>query len=133
MPKLLVPSLSEDSWIDNSLQTFSLLFSHIFLSDYSQSYLYRDNITSLSYIIQKGQGNIPTTINNIKNALTMYFSRYFSDVIVDVVEATEDNSSHAKLSIYVSVTDSDNKSFSLGKIITIENLLIKEIIDINNS
>lgn len=47
------PSLTETGWIASSEITGDFLFAHFFASDYSQTYIYTDHVSSFAKIMQK--------------------------------------------------------------------------------
>lgn len=132
MESRLLPVLGADGWVDSAISKADFLFTHIFLSNYSQTYLYLGNVASLAYEIQKGNGDINATISYLTNRLTSYFSGYFTNVIVEITEVPDvTDSSVVKLSIFLSFND-NGQTFSLGKILQMVDRKASKIIDINN-
>jgi len=128
-----LPSLSDDGWIDNSMRLADYLLSHFFTSDYSQSYIYQDNISSLPWIIQHTQKNINDTIQLVQSTLSIYFNRYFDNVVVEVSEVSNNEDiSHASISIYLSFVDKSGVSYDISKLIDITDSKINKIISLNN-
>ena len=131
--KVLLPTLSDDGWVNASIKTADYLLSSFFISDFSQTYIYHGNVSSLPYIIQANQGDILKTCGETRNVLETYFSRYFNNVVVEVTEVpNKEDPTAVGLGIYIKFTDTDNKEHILGKILEIANTSIKKIIDINN-
>lgn len=131
--KAFLPSLSVDGWVNSSIKTADYLFSHIFLSDYSQTYLYTGFVTSLAWIIQATEGNMAETIRLTQLQLGEYFTRYFNNVVVEVTEVENiENPSKGQISIYLRFTDTENKEYVLGKLLTIIDSKITEVVNINN-
>jgi hypothetical protein len=132
--KIYLPSLSEDGWVNSSSKIADYLISHFRLSDYSQTYIYHENVSSLPYILQKTQGSIFNTVKETESILSTYFSRYFNNVVVDVSEIpnTEDPSK-GQISIYLKFTDSDNKTYDLGKLLEVRDTTIERIINLDNA
>ncbi len=129
----VIPSLSQDGWVDSSLKLADYLLSHFFLSDYSQTYLYEGNVSSLPWIIQHTQNNMTETTSLTQSTLSNYFKRYFDVVTVQVVEVPNDKDpSFAQISIYLSFTDSVGITYKIDKIIDIVNSKIHKIIALNN-
>lgn len=128
-----IPALSEDGWVFDSIKLADYLLSHFFVSDYSQSYIYNKHVASLPWIILDTQGDITRTITVTRETLSTYFSRYFKNVIVEVMEVpNEAEPSKGQISIYVRFTDSENKEFVLGRLIKIANTTIEKIITLSN-
>jgi hypothetical protein len=129
-----VPSLSDDGWVLSSALRANYLMSHFFLSEYSQTSLYPDQVSSLPYIIQQNQGNISKTSTAIRSTLAGYLTKYFNDVNtqVDFVQ-DEINSTKYRIRIYVTFTDNDGITYNLGKLAVVENSKISSIADLNNN
>ena len=128
-----VPTLSTDEWVNNSMKTADYLLSWFFLSEYSQTYLYIGEISSLPYILHTTQGDMVQAATLTRETLKKYFSRHFNNVVVEVSEVPNDaDPSAGQLKIYLKFTDKEDKEFVLGKMLEISNMTIKRIIDINN-
>ena len=128
-----LPTLSEDAWVTDSTAQVDYLFSHFFLSDYSQTQLYVGKVSSLPWIIQEGQGNMQRTTELLQQTLMKYFSRYFTRVTIEVTDSTPESAgSKAEITIYVNVTDREGKEIVLGKLIHLLNSKVSEIISISN-
>lgn len=131
--KVLLPSLNENGWVNSPVTVADALFSHFLLSDYSQTYLYKDQVSSLPWIIQNTQGNITDTIIATQDTLNKYFIRYFDNVVVEVTEIPNASEpSKGQISIYLQFTDTEGVQHVLGRLITIIDSKISEIISINN-
>lgn len=130
---VLLPALSEDGWTNSSIKTADYLLSHFFEAEYSQTYLYNGEITSLPYIIQNNNGNVAATISALSDRLANYFKKYFTSVLVqgdDVTNPSE--SSFAEINLYLTFTDNEGKNYSLGKLIHLQGMTITKIINISN-
>lgn len=134
MENVLLPSLSQDGWVSSTKEKLDYLMSHFFLSDYSQTYFYGGYVSSLSYVLQQNQGNMIDTKNAITNTLTSYLGRYkFTDIAVDVgIKDEIDNSTRQIMSIYISITDQDNKSFTFANVVETTDSKFSKIIQLNN-
>lgn len=128
-----MPSLSEDGWVTDSVKVADYLLSHFFLSEYSQTYIYHQQVSSLPWILQVTQGDMNATIDKTRRTLSEYFSRYFNNVEVEVTDATSaEEPSKAAISLYIRFSDKENKEHVLGKFLETHDLKITKIIDINN-
>lgn len=134
MTQPMIPSLSEDGWVTTPIKMADYVLSYFFTSDYSQSYIYNNKISSLPWILQNTQGNMHNTLIDMHDTLNTYFSKYFNNVIVEVLDATDPNStSKAAISIYLSFTGNDGVVYSLAKLLNLgDNLTIQKIITLNN-
>jgi hypothetical protein len=130
---VLYPSLSEDGWVDNSITKADNLLSDWFVSDFSQTYLYTGAVSSLPWLIQDNNGDLVSTAKAARTNLNYYFSQYFNSVVVETsASSSTDSPSKGNLSIYVKFTDSNGKEFIVGKMLSIANMKITDIININN-
>lgn len=129
----VMPSLSEDSWCFSGVKIADYMLAHFFLSDYSQTYIYFGQVSSLPWIITDNQGNIGATCAATQRTLQTYFSRYFNNVVVEVSEEPNvDEPSKAQMSIYVKFTEEDGTTQVVGKMLTINDTVIEKIINISN-
>lgn len=129
----LLPSLSQEGWVQSTAEQADYLLSHFFTSLYSQTHLYNSNVASFQWIIQDAQGDMEKTSGKIKSVLSIYFGRYFDNVDVQAsYEQLPVDTSQVNITIYVSFTDKLGKDFVLGKTIEMLNSKISKIIAINN-
>lgn len=133
MTDIVYPSLSEDAWVTGGAKQGDYLFSNFMIVDKSQTYLYDGLISSFPWIVANNKGDIPGTLSAVRTTLSTYFGRYFHDVVVDVSDSTaKETPSTVQLSIYISYMDKNNKQYVLGKMIQMQDTIVKKIININN-
>jgi hypothetical protein len=134
MENVLLPSLSQDGWVSSTKEKLDYLMSHFFLSDYSQTSIYSRHVASLSYILQANQNKMIDTKNAVTTTLTDYLSRYkFTDVIVDVgIKEEEPGSVRQIMSIYISITDHENKNHTFSSVIETNESKFSKVIQLNN-
>lgn len=131
--KIVMPHLSSDGWINDSSKIADILFSHFFLAEASQSYIYNGHISSFPYILQKTQNRMNDTLSETKETLNTYFSRFFNNVVVETRDDTlPEEPSKGIMTIFISFSDSDGNKLSLGQLIKYQDLKVNEIIKINN-
>lgn len=129
-----LPTLSPEGWVQSTAEQADYLFAHFFVSEYSQTHLYKSNVSSFQYIIQNTQGRITDTVSKTISTLTSYFSRYYDNVVADASYLEDPvNSGKVTLNIYVSFTDKTGKDFVLGKATEVVNSKVIKIININNN
>ncbi len=130
---LFFPALDEGGWVTSDSKVGDYIFSHFFVSDYSQSQIYHGQISSLPWILQTYQNDIRQAIATVESTLRVYFERYFSNVVVEAsqIDSTE-NPGQVIMSIYVSYTDRDGKTVVLGKSLNVMDSKILKIKTINN-
>lgn len=130
----LLPTLSQEGWVQSTAEQADYLLSHFFTSLYSQTYLYNSNVSSFQWIIQNSQGDMEKTKSKLTSVLTAYYGRYFDNVEVNVThEQIPEESSQVNLTIYVYFIDKTGKEFVLGKTLEMLNSKISKIISINNT
>ena len=112
-----VPTLSFSGWIRSTPEKADYLFSHFYESEHSQTFLYKNRVANLQYIIQKNKDNIDSMCSEIQSTLTTYFSSYFPRVVVEIdyIE-TPVNSGRITIRMYIAVTDVDGKEFNLSRL-----------------
>lgn len=129
-----IPTLSSVGWEKNLAKKADRLMAYFFISQYSQSYLYRGKIMSLPYIVQQ-YGKSPSQLQTALNDnLTAYLERYFELSSVDVsydTSAKKDRYGY-EVKVDVVVIDDLGVKYSLGKLIEISNGLSFKIMEINN-
>jgi len=128
-----VPSLSASGWVGNISEKLDKLVGYFFVSDFSQSHLYRGNVASLPYIIKECTDNqsllLSTTTKNLTNLLRPYFDR----VQVDVTATVEDPSKPGEINLMVDAqVAQDGVTYSVGKQLQIINSKVVAIFDANN-
>lgn len=130
----ILPSLSTDGWVFATAEKADYLISHFFVAEFSQTQLYVGYVSSFPKIIQNNQGNMTRTIEDLKSTLTSYFSRYFTNVVIDVsYKEVPEKSGKVQIDLYVSFVDHENKKFVLSRLVDINNTKIERILKINNT
>lgn len=126
----ILPALSIDGWVDTPMRAADYLFSHLFLSDFSQTYIYFNKVSSIPYLLYKHQNSIQNLTSEIKMMLDNYFGNYYDLVECDVIN-TSGNSINGSITIYLQLKDGDD-IFTLNKVLEYTDSKIKNIIDYNN-
>lgn len=130
---IVLPSLTEDGWVLSEAKQADYLLSHFFLSDYSQSYIYNNEVSSFSWIVAQHDGDPVMMSINLKSTLERYFLKYFNEVDLEITNEKDPyNDNKVILKIYMQFTGKDNKTYNLGKLVFLENTIVKKIVDINN-
>jgi len=96
-------TLSDKGWVTDGRDIFDRVFAYFLASDYSQSNVYYNNISSFPYIIQESGNDITKLIQTTESTLKTYLSRYFTDVVVLVKDTTPDASGAVELTIRLSL------------------------------
>lgn len=133
------PSLSSAGFISETYKKADRIMSTFFTSEFSQSNFYRGKISSLQYLV-KSHGKEPNVLAlKVQEMLTALFNRYFNDtlresVTITVTSKDVDDSTDNRYKLNVdAVLVVDSIPYSLGRILDVENSLIKNIFEINNT
>lgn len=130
MAKIIpVPSLSVDGWIKTPTKMVDKLLCYYFLSEPSQSQLYK--VISLPSEIAK-KGNWPNQLKElVANDLQLFFGGYFTEgvsVYVEIKDIDDNGNQISQYTVYsqVIVTISGVK-YSVAKMATVLNSQIVEL------
>lgn len=133
MGNIVLPALSEDAWVFTDQKQADYLFSHFFLTNYSQTQLYLRQVTSFAWIIQNNLGNMSKTQAEVQGALETYFGRFFPQVDVEVMAKPHaEKEDQFELYIYLSFTGKDGNNYNLAKLARIQGSKIKSVVNLNN-
>lgn len=125
------PSLSEDGWVNEPIKIADWIMSDFFSSDYSQTHSHPGQVASFAYILQKYQISINDIMNKLTQGLTIYFSRYFDNVLVEVEDVETDPTIPTRtLAIYIAFTDKKGRRYNLGKQATFEGSKLMTVINV---
>lgn len=129
-----VPSLSAAGWLQSIAEKGDSLMANYLTSDYSQTHVYKDKVTSLAYHIQQYGHNADLLEKRMKSDLTTYFTRYFDKVDVTVSTTTPSELEPNRLNLTIDVNFyQDGQQYNLGKQIeTVSNKVVKVFDIINN-
>lgn len=128
----ILPTLSSSGWVDEIAEKADRVMAYFFVSEYSQSNIFRGNITSLPHLIQKF-GNEPEVLKSeISRKVQDLLGRYFDEVSVDA-EITNEDQPHSRMDLQITVRLRDNGvSYSLARVIKTLNGKVEEFIRVNN-
>lgn len=125
MKKKVVPELGAGGWVEDPIEQLNLLFGHMLSADYSQSNIYRGNVTSIQYLIANHQDD-PTNLKSaVDAALTEYLGRYFDTVTVETYTG-DDTEREYVLFISADVTR-NGVTYSLSKAAKVDGGKIIEV------
>lgn len=125
--KVMMPILSDDQWSTDTITVLDTIFAHFLVSDFSQTYMYTNSVSSLPYLIQK-YTNIEELKREIDVTLNRYVTRYFDevDIHVDIIDTPNTDKNYLTLTIDISVVDGTN-TINLSRILEIENSKISTV------
>lgn len=128
-----VPTLSTSGWVSEIAEKADKLLSYFFVSEASQTNLYKGSITSLPEILKK-HGNDEHDLRRVaQSTLQRYFALHFesAEVTVNTRPTTEEGQYGLELEIDVTVLEA-GKQHSLGMLVSTLNSSIMKIANINN-
>lgn len=134
MTQTVMPSLSTEGWITSTPSIADALISHFFVSEYSQTLLYPGQVASFPWIIQNNQNDMVSTVRQMKAVLLAYFSRYFTDVVIDLTQKeVPPDSGRVQLDLFMKFKDADSKEFVLARVVEVVESKINRVLKINNA
>lgn len=124
-----VPTLSPLGFVTAIADKVNALMSYFYVSQYSQTTLYRGSVKPLAWLVQQ-YGNDPKQIQEqMQTTLQMLFGRYFDDATVSVITDVEDD--RIKLTVTAMVRDGATE-YNVGYVIRTSNAKVLDIFDLNN-
>lgn len=128
-----VPSLTANGWLNALPERADALMAYYILNEYSQSYIYYGQITSLTYHIQQ-YGQAPDLLEDqVHRDLSGYFRRYFDDVELEVTTKIPDSEDPHRLNLTINAIIIDNgKRYSLGREVRTVNHRVVDVFNLNN-
>jgi len=127
----ILPTLSTSGWLKTPKQIMSKMLVDCLLANYSQSSIFRGNITSIPYLAATYQKNPDLMVAETDIALKKYFERVFSVVTIEVThELKNDNVSTYDLYVTVSIVEK-GQSHSLATVASVDNGVISLLKTLN--
>lgn len=128
--KVYLPTLGPDGWVPPSQKMLDGLVAHIYCSDFSQSTLFYNAVTSVAKIIKTNQSKIEEAARDFEQSLVRYLSAYFKDVQLSVRPIdTNDSILNGELAIVGEVTDNDGVTYTLKAALTSKGSIGKVVMD----
>ena len=110
----VIPTLSSEGWNTSPLAQMSKLWEYYQSSDYSQSNVFKDKITSLKYTLQ--QDIEPTVLKtNVEKDIINLYSAYFEEVL-PLIEVINMGGDTVRLVVQISAKR-DNEQYTLSRAI----------------
>jgi len=130
-----VPSLSPAGWLKTPAEQADTLIAHAFAANKSQTALYGNNVTSIQWIIERYNHDIPTMAQQINDALKTYFERYFPEgVDIDVYGDPGSDVANNKIVMRIIINFvSGGKNYNLPSIIDVVNGKFAKLSRLNNT
>lgn len=127
----VIPSLSEQGWITDSVKILGSIISYYILTDAAQTVMFQDNLINLPETYYKYINDPLEMASAVKTDLDKLVSRYFP--IADVeAEAKKLSESKYGILLYVSAVDENNQRIELSKVVQISTTGLRKIINMSN-
>lgn len=128
----ILPTLSSSGWIEEIPEKADRLLSYFFVSEHSQSAIFKGSITSLPHLIQ-AYGNDPSTLKSeVTRKLQNFLERYFDEAAIET-EISNAEQPHSRMDLEISVRLRDGgEGYSLARIVKTLNGKVEEFIRVNN-
>jgi len=128
-----VPTMSTSGWVESISEKADRLMSYYFVSDFSQTHLYPNEICSLPYQIQQAGHDRQALQRLMSDNLQRYLGRYFesADISVRTDDINPLDPNRTQVTVNINVVENGER-YNLGRLINVVNSKIAEIIDINN-
>jgi hypothetical protein len=129
----MYPQLGPDGFTNSPIRVADMMFCDFYISEPTQTYLYKGQVQSLPSLLKQYQGDIPEIIDKTQSYLQEYFSKEFYNVVVKIEQdlSTLLNSA-IQLNIFIQFQDILGNQYSLGKLIQYNDTTIKEVKNLIN-
>lgn len=124
-----IPTLSAKGFVTTIVDKAERAIAYFCVSQYSQTNLYRGNVITLPWLVQRYGSDALEMRNQLQSALNNYLNRLFDEAQVEVV--VDDDSEAISLDTKIIVIDEGTR-YDLGYIIRTTNNKVLDIFDINN-
>ena len=127
--KHVLPSLTSQGWLKQSISVFDQMLGEFFLSEYSQTFCFTGGVSSFPWILQQYKGDMEVITERTKAALVTYLLTQFTKVDVEVSYKLEkDSISRYSLSLYIEITGSDGETINLTRLVNHSDTRVSEIL-----
>ncbi len=136
MADVLVPTLSGRGWLTQTREKADQILSWFFVSDQSQSELFRGNVTSLAYLVHQYGHDKSLLTSQVESALSTYFRRYLPNTLVQVQSSflnTEIQDGPYRLSILLLGQDENGQPINLADEFDVINSTFRRVMQGVNS
>ncbi len=122
------PSLTPEGWTSSSIQVIDQMLSDFYLSEYSQTFAWPDDVKSFTWLLQRYGTDPDQLAASVQDTRKSYLSQQFTNVEVEVIANPEEtNSTKHALYFYIKLQDTQGEFFNLNQLLQYSNLKIVEI------
>ncbi|EKD89616.1 MAG: hypothetical protein ACD_33C00030G0002 [uncultured bacterium] len=125
-------SISEEGWVTDSKKILDYLLSYYILTDAGQTYLFKNNLISLSKTYYEFINDPIGMASAVQSDLDRVLTNYFNIVDVKVQSKQINDSSSYALFISASCINDDNVKVELNKVTEINTSKSRNILSFNN-
>lgn len=106
--------LSSTGFITQPEKLITVKFLNIMYAERIQSRSFQSNVVSIPDIFWRNDSDVDSLIVDLRETLTRYFSRWFREVEVDVIDSTrKSDTTNRELDISMEVIDESGKKLDL--------------------
>lgn len=128
-----IPSLSSAGWIATPYEKLDKLLSYYFVSESSQTNIYRGQIQSLPADIKVAGNDEDGIIDRVRNSLTLLLEPYFDTTSVVVTVEYPDDASDSRMNVTCSINvTQDGVTYTASRMFQAVEGTLQRIFDINN-
>ena len=128
-----LPVLGPDAWVPQSQKMLDGLTAHMYCSNFSQSVLFKNAVTSVAKIIKTNQGRIDDAAREFESRLVQYFSAYFKRVEISIRPITTDDSIlNGELGIIGEVEDDNGNVYHIQTALSSKGSIGKKVMEYIN-
>lgn len=127
-----IADLGPDGWITDGRTMLDKVTSWLYASDFSQSYFFAEEISSIAMTIQRNAGNLEKARSQLQELLTNYYFNFFDEVSVEItIVDYQFPESHLRgeLMIRASMVDHTGTSIDLNEIMTKKGSMSRTVLD----
>jgi hypothetical protein len=123
MPTCSYTTFSTRGTLKEPLQVADQALADCFVANYSQSVIYKDNITSIVYILQRNTDRTDQLILQIEADLTTYLLRFFdvANVRAKLLDDTDTDPTDKRFTLRISIDFvTAGQAYQISQLATIE-------------
>lgn len=134
MPKF-IPTLGITGWSNDSADVADYMLSCYITTNRSDSVLHNQQNTSMQYTLKEFADNMLAIEDRMQKDLLAKFQSMYgkaAEVIVDVSSTDPDKPGQYTISFTGTVYDNQNKAYTVGKLVYLDDGRVVKIANINN-
>lgn len=128
-----VPSLSPDGWVSSPQKKFDYLLSHFMVAEFSQSYVFAGQVSSLTYLVQLYQGDTEGFCTALQTTLLRYLNSQFNNVVAEITEVDTTSQLKSAVRMFITVDDEEGNTINASYMIKTSGTIITEILKLMNT